>query len=65
MYIMYMLCFCTLCAYATCERPEFYANKDMFCSGLTSKKHIDKHVKNLPYHIMGSISWYYQIYVIH
>ena len=32
MYIMYMLCFCTLCSYATCEWPEFYVNKDMFCS---------------------------------
>ena len=29
MYIMYMLCFCTLCSYATCEWPEFYVNKDM------------------------------------
>ena len=27
-----MLCFCTLCSYATCEWPEFYVNKDMFCS---------------------------------
>ena len=31
MYIIYMLCFCTLCSYATCEWPEFYVNKDMFC----------------------------------
>ena len=29
---MYMLCFCTLCSYATYEWPEFYINKDMFCS---------------------------------
>ena len=27
-----MLCFCTLCPYATCEWPEFYVNKIMFCS---------------------------------
>ena len=32
MYFMYMLCFCTLCSYTTCEWPEFYVNKDMFCS---------------------------------
>ena len=32
MYIMYMLCFCTLCSNATCEWPEFYVNKVMFCS---------------------------------
>ena len=36
MYIMYTLCFCTLCSYATCEWPEFYVNKDMFCSDLFS-----------------------------
>ena len=36
MYFMYMLCFCTLCSYATCEWPEFYVNKDMFCSVLYS-----------------------------
>ena len=32
MYIMYMLCFCILCLYAIYEWPEFYVNKDMFCS---------------------------------
>ena len=32
MYIMYMLCFCILCSYAIYEWPEFYVNKDMFCS---------------------------------
>ena len=32
MYIMYMLCFCILCFYAIYEWPEFYVNKDMFCS---------------------------------
>ena len=31
---MYILCFCTLCSYATCEWPEFHVNKDMFCSVL-------------------------------
>ena len=30
-----MLCFCTLCSYATCEWPEFYVNKDI-CSVLTA-----------------------------
>ena len=37
MFIMYMLCFCTLCSYATCEWPEFYINKDMLCSVLPSE----------------------------
>ena len=32
MYIMCMLCFCILCLYAIYEWPEFYVNKDMFCS---------------------------------
>ena len=32
MYIMYMLCFYILCLYAIYEWPEFYVNKDMFCS---------------------------------
>ena len=32
MYIMYMLCFCILCLYAIYEWPEFYVNKDIFCS---------------------------------
>ena len=36
--IMYMLCFCTLCSYATCEWPEFYTNKDMFCSDIRMKE---------------------------
>ena len=31
--VMYMVCFCTLCSYATCE---FYVNKDMFCSVLSN-----------------------------
>ena len=40
MYIMYMLCFCTLCSYPTCEWPEFYVNKDMFCSVLYMSAHV-------------------------
>ena len=31
-YFMYMLCFCILCSYTIYEWPEFYVNKDMFCS---------------------------------
>ena len=30
MHIMYMLCFCTLCSYATCEWPEFYVSSVLF-----------------------------------
>ena len=42
MYIIYalflylMLQTVYLCSYATCEWPEFYVNKDMFCSVLNS-----------------------------
>ena len=32
MYFMYMLC--TICSDITGEGPEFYVNKDMFCSVL-------------------------------
>ena len=32
MYIMYMLCFCIFYSYAIYEWPEFYLNKDVFCS---------------------------------
>ena len=42
MFIMYMLCFCTLCSYATCEWPEFYVNKDMFRSVLFIFKRFGK-----------------------
>ena len=42
MFIMYMLCFCTLCSYATCEWPAFYVNKDMFRSVLFIFKRFGK-----------------------
>ena len=32
MYNMFMLSFYTLCFNATCEWPEFYVKKDLFCS---------------------------------
>ena len=47
MYIMFMLCFCTLCSYATCEWPEFYVNKDMFCSVLTNSEDPDQTAQDL------------------
>ena len=34
MYWMYILCTCTICSDITGEWPEFYVNKDMFCSVL-------------------------------